>query len=205
MAKTFNQLREELQRTAKMIAQSAAAGNRHASLPHTQDVRAIKRYQSDSSGINRGLIKGNTRGYEPHIRDLSNAITNHSEPTTRDMHVYHGFEPDSDAEVKLNIPNLPKNDAGHHVLKNPAFLSTSLSRVGAQGFGQDLIKIHIPKGSKVGVPKPDNYSHEKEVILHRGHELHIHPTPTRVDTNEGSYNIWHAKLIHDGTNPCTLR
>jgi hypothetical protein len=204
MGKTFKQLLESLNRSAKNAAQDVAAKNRHASLPHTQDVKTIRQYQDGSSFINKGLINGGIDKLQTMTQEidhnLSHAIKNLSEPTNRDMHVYHGFTPSSQKKTRLNIPSLPKNDDGHHVLKNPAYLSTSLSRTSARGFGTDLLKIHVPKGSKAGIPAHGRYNSEKEVILHKNHELHIHPTPTKVESEQGSYNVWHAKLVHDGTS-----
>jgi hypothetical protein len=196
-------LSEIIHRSSKHELADKAAQKRHSSMPHTQDVRAVRNYQDGSSTINRGLIKGSLKGTptaQEHDKHLSHAINRHSEPTSRHTHVYHGFNPTSGKSTKIDVTKLPKHKNGHHVLNNPAYLSASLSRSSALGFGKHLLKIHVPKGSKVGVTQSNHYKHEKEVILHKNHSLHIHPKPTKVEHESGTYHIWHAKLVHDGTH-----
>lgn len=63
-----------------------------------------------------------------------------------------------------------------------------------------VLKIHLPKGTKAGSVKHfSQYSHENEILLHRGHNLEIHHRPT-VDP-DGTH-IWHARII--GHSPSSI-
>lgn len=143
------------------------------------------------------------------MSNLDNAMIQKKTPTS--FHVYSGvkFDPrklSSDRVIKAHLP---------------AFTSTSLRPSVAAGFSEvdrdsqtHLIKIHVPEGSHgVYAAGLGGFVHEREFILPRNSRLHIlrHPTfvaqdqqdqfnPHKIYTPSGGLNVYHARLVHDGTN-----
>lgn len=56
-----------------------------------------------------------------------------------------------------------------------------------------VLKLHMPRGTKAAsVREHSLHSDENEILLHRGHDIEIHPQPTIQ--RDGTY-IWHARVI----------
>ena len=56
-----------------------------------------------------------------------------------------------------------------------------------------VLKLHLPKGTKAGsVMHFSKYDDEHEILLHRGHNIEIHPHPT---VDQHNVNVWHARVI----------
>lgn len=61
-----------------------------------------------------------------------------------------------------------------------------------------IIKIHVPKGTNAMSLKEHSFvPEEKEVLLHRGHNLEIHHKPEKLDKD--TY-LWHAKITGHKVN-----
>lgn len=98
----------------------------------------------------------------------------------------------------------------HH----PAFISTSTEFEQAAKFTGGtkkepeefhVLKLHVPKGTHGGSMSGNTYhTKEKEVLLHRGHDLEIHHKPTIIDhPKHGKIHVWDAKIV--GHNPKPLK
>jgi hypothetical protein len=64
-----------------------------------------------------------------------------------------------------------------------------------------VLKISVPKGTHAVSLRPiSQHPSEDEILLHRGHNLEIHPHPT-FDPENNAF-VWHAKIA--GHNPETV-
>lgn len=180
-----------------------------------KNATALEMYVSESAEINLSLIDHHLHNHpiDPHVQKLINKLDKSTDQRTpKDMHVYSG------------IGFVPQH-AGERVIKQhlPAFTSTSLDYGTARAYSgsmntdkpHNILKIHVPKGSRgVYLHLPQHQPSNNEFLLPRNAKLHIDPTPS-IDTHvinhkdwldgkglvEHHYNIWHAKLVHDGTEP----
>jgi ADP-ribosyltransferase exoenzyme len=130
--------------------------------------------------------------------------------TMEDMHVYTGIKYSPAKHFKKVGGKLPEST----IARLPAFTSTSSSIKSARCFSEDTmhpnderhgieypdsgevrhdIKIHVPKGSKAASLRDHSFCPaEKEVLLHRGHDIEIHNKPEKLDHN--TY-LWSAKIV----------
>lgn len=120
-------------------------------------------------------------------------IIHESKPMHKDMHVYTGIG------SKLNIHEL--RQAGHDKVHLPAFTSTSVKPTVASGFSHrgskphhEMIRIHLPQGSKHGVwLGSTGLTGEHEFLMKRGVTLKFHGEPHVVKQYDNHM------LIHDAT------
>jgi len=169
---------------------------------------AVKLYTKSSSGINGQLRRGQPHFSREH-EEADKALSDHikSNKTDRDLYVYHS----NDHVHELYDAPINKETGAIHI-EHKGYTSTSLnhqtaadftrSQVNPQNYNEysHVIKIHVPKGSHAAyVSGHATYSDEREILLHKGARLAIHPKPT-YDNNQ-SLTTWHANLIHDGVAP----
>ena len=178
---------------------------------------AVHDYSDESTPINSMLhrhAKGhdistkNTDAYRDTTKYLDHALNR--QKTTEDMHVFTGIKYSPAKHFKKVAGKVPETTK----VNLPAFTSTSSSIKSARPFSEatmhpnderhgitypdsgdvrHIIKIHVPKGSKAASLKAHSFCpEEKEVLLHRGHDIEIHHQPEHLDQN--TY-LWHAKIV----------
>lgn len=183
----------------------------------TQDERyAVSDYTDSSTPINSMLHmhnKGhdistqNKAQYRDTAKHLDSALNGHT--THEDTHVYTGIKYSPAKHFKRVAGKVPISVNVHL----PAYTSTSTSVTAARSFSEHtshpnderhgvdseshecrhIIKIHVPKGTHaMSLRDSSCVPEEKEILLHRGHELEIHHQPEKLD-NE-TY-LWHAKVV----------
>lgn len=147
-----------------------------------------------------------------HVKALDDVLSNtkiHS-----DTHVFTGL-PHSPAQ---HFETMKAKKGESITLHHPAFMSTSTSYEVAKDFARQdhpidgkkhkptegsegipggkvrhVLKLHLPQGTRAGsVRNQASFRNENEVLLHRGHNIEIHPHPT-IDT-DGTH-VWHAKVV----------
>ena len=167
------------------------------------DRSAISKYSQDrSSGLNERLhydspLQDAHRALKKNMDDM---VNRHSSP--HDMHVY--------TSAHFN-PADEKGRSGKHIhVRMKAYTSTTINHSVAYNFAVDgrgqhqIIKIHIPKGSRGGyIGHHSVWPEEREFVLPRNSQLHIHPEPDDITVHHpvqgpSSAKLWHAKLVHDG-------
>lgn len=168
---------------------------------------AVRRYAMSSAEMNGVLhtLHGNTdkpakaeaiNHNKKHIAALDDALKNSS--IHSDTHVFTGLT--HSPEKHFKDANTKKGESV--VVHHPAYLSTSTSYDTAKFFAskpknktreKHVLKIEVPKGTKGGsIKHMASYPEENEVLLHRGHNIEIHPRPT-IDS-DGTH-VWHAKVV----------
>ena len=185
---------------------------------HEQEHHALAKYTAESTPLNHALINYHQNGISRHAMDehLSNTVTHldsalNKKRTPHDLHVYTGIGFDPHQVFK---PSKARNKYHAHM---PAYTSTSIDPQQARSFAikkshrANIIKIHVPKGSRgLYMGESFGYPDEKELVLPRNCKLRIHPVPSyrrmnashiqgRTDGKPHKVQVWHAKLIHDGT------
>lgn len=99
--------------------------------------------------------------------------------------------------------NIPIKPEGWNERKHPARNDAEFNHDAMQGSAKHVLQIHLPDQTKAASVwkrlSDDPYSPnatEEEILLHRGHNIQIHRTPT-IHPN-GKTVIWHAKIhSHD--------
>jgi hypothetical protein len=179
------------------------------------ELDAVKDYSDDSTPIN-SMLHRHDKGYDISHRvdahetskHLDSALNKHK--TTEDLHVYTGIKYSPSKHFK----RCDKVESVHL----PAYTSTSSSFHSAREFSDEamhpndenhgvhheagsarhVLKIHVPKGTHaMSLMKHSFVPKEREVLLHRGHNLEIHHTPEAVGNN--TY-LWHAKIVSHKPN-----
>lgn len=134
-----------------------------------------------------------------HIKDLDDVLN--KSKIHADTHVFTGLPHSPEKHFKEMNAKKGESITIHH----PAYLSTTTdydtakffaSRPGTNKAGtgeKHVLKIHLPQGTKGGSIKHlASFPEENEVLLHRGHNIEIHPHPT-ID-KDGTH-VWHAKVV----------
>ena len=172
---------------------------------------AINDYTDESRGLN-GTLHKHAKGFDINtpsntsnkktIGSLDNALRRQS--TSSDMTLYTGLKSSPSKYFKDRKSKAPVT------VHLPAFTSTSTSPKTAQGFaegtsdlrdedhgiedggGSHFLKIHAPKGTKAGSVKAHSFvPEENEILLHRGHDIEIHHTPTKMAND---MYMWHGTI-----------
>ena len=170
---------------------------------------AVRKYSMSSSEMNGVLhtlhgstdkpVHGNMiNNHKKHIKALDDVLNNSK--IHADTHVYTGLTHSPLIHfAKMN----PKKGEGI-VIHHPAYMSTSTSYESAKFFAgrpseknrpgeKHVLKLHLPQGTRGGSIKHlSSFPDENEILLHRGHNIHIHPTPT-IDS-DGTH-VWHARVV----------
>jgi len=61
------------------------------------------------------------------------------------------------------------------------------------GGGSHFLKIHLPKGTKAASVREHSFvPEEREILLHRGHNIEIQHKPTKMAND---MYMWHARVI----------
>jgi hypothetical protein len=173
---------------------------------------ALSDYTDESCGLN-GMLHRHSKGQEVHtgthasnmetVKNLDKTLDRQS--TNEDIYVYTGL---NHSPSKYFKDRTSKNPVTVHL---PAFTSTSTSPKTARGFsketfdlrdedhgidaggGRHFLKIAVPKGTKASSVKKQSFvPEENEILLHRGHNIEIHHTPTKLA--DDTY-MWHAKVV----------
>ena len=189
----------------------------HADKISDMEKEAVHDYSDESRPLNSMLhrhAKGmdistkNSESYKKTVKHLDNALGRHK--TTEDMHVYTGLQYSPSKHFKKVDGKVPERQN----VSLPSFVSTSSSVKSARAFSQDtmhpnderhgieheeggearhVLKIHVPKGSHAMSLRDHSFvPEEKEVLLHRGHDIEIHHKPEKLDH---STYLWHAKIV----------
>lgn len=152
---------------------------------------------------------------------FQSVVSSHRAP--RDFHVYSGsrispaeHNDPTKSHIKVHLPAFTSTSLNPKVAGKFARLSNHDSDAWTNAYKANepishiranLFKIHVPAGSRgMYVAKYSGIAAEKEFIIPHGAKLHIHPEPEPREIeispgNERSVNVWHAKLVHDGTEP----
>lgn len=178
---------------------------------------AVADYSNDSRPINSMLHqhdKGhdistrNTQAYRDTVGHLDSVLSGHK--TTEDTHLFTGIKYSPAKHFKRVGGKLPEKVE----VNLPAFTSTSTSLKAARCFSEPtmhpnderhgivypdsdevrhIIKIHVPKGSHAVSLKEKSFCPaEKEVLMHRGHDIELHHTPEKLD--DSTY-LWSARVV----------
>lgn len=181
---------------------------------YTDDSAELNHYMLHKSGVSteiKDVLPEDQATLTRWSDDLNQSLTKHRTP--HDLHVYSG--------VSYNPASIGENHGKIIKVHLPAFTSTSIHPHTAIYFGSPerpegsndpytyhMIKIHVPAGSRGSYVAHKSYTaDEREFILPKDAKLHIHPEPTsfthrfRRWGNDVTTKIWHAKLVHDGTEP----
>lgn len=182
-----------------------------------KEKEAVSDYSDESRPINSMLHRHssghdittkNTSSYRDTAKYLDHMLDR--QKTTEDMHVYTGIKHSPAKHFKKVDGKIPESK----VVNLPAFTSTSSSIKSARGFAEPtmhpnderhgieypesgevrhILKIHVPKGSKATSLQSHSFCpEEKEILLHRGHDIEIHHKPEKLDPN--TY-LWHGKIV----------
>lgn len=174
---------------------------------------AVDAYSRNSRTLNKSLV-GYHNGsdfddrYKPHLEALDSLLS--KKKTTADTHLYSGIS---------WHPGKHLGKSGSAEVHLPAYTSMSTSINQAAGFakvlpksehdaGHDLtfnsddtvshvLKVHVPKGTPaMSLMKHSMVPGEKEVLLHRGHELEVDHKPKPFVSKSGKIvNVWHARVV----------
>lgn len=181
-------------------------------------------YADDSKPTNLPLINYHNghswkESASKSVEHLDKVLEKHK--TKKDFHVYSGINWSPSQHMKN------KAEGESHVdVHMPAYTSTSTSIKQAAGFAslqyphpddekhgaikigdedtaRHMLRIHVPKGTHaISMMKHSFNPGEKEILLHRGHELRIHHKPQRYQDHNGDMiNVWDAHITgHYPTN-----
>ena len=118
----------------------------------------------------------------------------------KQFHVFTGLKVDPSKEFKKNGDST--------TFRHPAFMSTSTTKRVASEFARNVpnkdegtserhvLKLHVPEGAHaMSVKDHTTYNDENEILLHRGHHIEIHHTPTIVKDSRGTTKIWHGRIV----------
>lgn len=130
-----------------------------------------------------------------------------------DTHVYTGLK-DSPAKhftgegsAKVHLPAYTSTSTQYRIAKNftsgkpiskehlekHSPINSDYKKNTKRSTADHVLKIHLPKGTKAGSVKHfATFEKENEILLHRGHNIEIHPHPT-ID-KDGTH-VWHARII----------
>lgn len=187
---------------------------------------ALEQYTGGSHGINSHLHEryfGESAESEhlDHIKKIDKELDHSS--TSDEYHVFTGLK--HDPSPMFQHDNFNKPAVVHH----PAYISTSTSLDIAKHFAKTkpyetkvpamnddapsphqlknqlgvkhVLKLHLPIATKAGsVEHFSKNAGELEVLVHRGHDIEIHPRPTV--TKDGTH-VWHAKILKH--NPMEIK
>jgi hypothetical protein len=195
--------------------------------PNTEhpELEAAKAYTNESTLIN-GYLKTKYKGEEdvkPHhfnihssdIAKLDDFVGSHETP--RDIHVFSGvtksplkYFPDANPHEKFigHLPHFTSTSTNFGQAKeftsldNDSHPPENLANANQGVYPGDkvghVLKIEVPKGTKaVSMRDISKHPNEDEILLHRGHNLEIHPHPT-FDPGSNVF-VWHSKIV--GHNP----
>jgi hypothetical protein len=178
-----------------------------------RNLAAIFDYTEDSYALNSGLHNHVKSGspLDPHVKDtavaLTEAIDQHR--TTEPTHVFTG--------IKFPITGEFSAHDKPQILHCAGFTSTSSSIVTARGFtkpishandakfgivgkARHIMKIDMPTGtSAMSVREHSSIPSENEILVNRGTNVEVQPTPTHMGDN---VYLWHGKIVSH--NPSEL-
>jgi len=100
-------------------------------------------------------------------------------------HAYKKYKADRSKPIRLHLP---------------AYTSTSTSFLQGISFsvgrGNNLLMIELPAGTPaVSLKKISNHTYENEVLLPRGIDIEVQPTPEIVEKYGGKIYVWQAKAL----------
>jgi len=160
----------------------------------------VKTYTDDAYyPINKALIKGHAYSDYFNVRKhLDHIMSKHK--VKKQFHVFTGLKVDPAKEFKKNSDST--------TFRHPAFMSTSTTKRVASEFARNVpnkdegtserhvLKLHVPEGAHaMSVKDHTTYNDENEILLHRGHHIEIHHTPTIVKDSRGTTKIWHGRIV----------
>lgn len=151
-----------------------------------------KKAISDYSGHHYAAINGGLRKPPPSaavkkkVEQIDAALEKSAAP--KDMIVYRG------TNGKKFVENLKPGD----VYQDKGFMSTSIQKSVAEGFGGEIMfNIHVPKGHPIAPIKGGQHDNEKEMLMPRGTSLKI-LSIEKIKTSWGSERLLvHAKVHTD--------
>lgn len=172
----------------------------------------IQNYTSKSTDINHAL---HTKTPDPDIKKQIKGVDKVLDAARihEDTHVYTGLKDSpvkyfkGSGSAKVHLPaytsttthyatatffttgkELTKQEKERHTPINSDYTKTTNLTV-----PKHVLKIHLPKGTNAGSVKHfSTHQEENEILLHRGHNIEIHPHPT-IDKH--GTHIWHARII----------
>lgn len=187
--------------------------------------KSVFKYTEGSKAINKTLHNIHTGGKEivdrQNIRELDGVLDKHK--IKHDTHVFTGMR--RDPRTFWEGKDRSKPITTHH----PAYISTSTNFKEAHLFAEPdsndnhsedhhkplnhdapkldkdsiiehVMKLHLPAGTRAGsIRDQSDHPHENEVLVHRGHDIEIHPRPT---IHPDGTHVWHARVV--GHNPIKI-
>lgn len=176
---------------------------------------SLSRYARKSIDINNALHTKNVTAQFKHYTDrLDKSLNNAS--LHSDTHVFTGLRESpvkhftSAGTAKVHLPAYtstttrygtaedfakrtkltPEQKLKHTALNSDA---PTLNKNDEEDGQKHVLKIHLPAGTKAGsIIHFAQHREEHEILLHRGHNIEIHPHPT-IDSN--GTHTWHARII----------
>ena len=176
---------------------------------------SLENYSTSSTDINNSL---HTRKVSPSAKKQINSIDRSMDRASidKDTHVFTGLK-DSPAKhfvglksgetAKVHLPAYTSTSTRYKIASNftharPATQAERQTHTPLNSDHKDykkyktlehVLKIHLPKGTKAGsIRHFASHDTEDEILLHRGHNIEIHPHPT---VDEFGNHTWHARII----------
>lgn len=152
--------------------------------------------------------------HQSHLAYLDDALNRHQ--TGSDFHVYAGvakspleYFKNSNANGKFvgHLPHYTSTSTSYNEAKHfannsksqPENIANANEGVYPEENGEykNVLKIHVPKGTNaMSMRDISKHPEEDEVLLHRGHNIEVHPHPTFDEANKTF--VWHSKIVgHD--------
>jgi len=110
---------------------------------------------------------------------------------------YEKYQADRSKPIRLHLPAYTSTSTSLSVAKGYAKVS------GSTYSGEHILMIELPIGTPaVSVKSVSNYKEENEVLLPRGMNIEVHPTPSIIPKRDADLYIWKAKAL--GTSPIQI-
>lgn len=169
--------------------------------------------------------------FDEEASKLDQIATMHRTPVDMHVYSGTTFSPlryhhnPSDPVIRLHLPAFTSTSISHESIMGHAHPDKTMmlryngeqlhdadnnpvpiSNVAHNSLIHNMLKIHVPQGTRAAyVADHSAYQSERELLLPRNVKLHVHPQPTLHAFGDGARDVpthvWHAKLVHDGTEP----
>lgn len=178
--------------------------------------RGLHHHYRQSIGIHNSHTSNNIDKLLEHDKKTIKSIDEHLNKHTikKDIHVFtglphspvHAFRQQNAKKgesIKVHLPAYTSTTTDYHTavgfanqdktdVKHHSPINTDAPKI-INKEAKHILKLHLPKGTKGGsVRHISSHADEDEILLHRGHNIEIHPHPT-VDKNGA--HVWHARII----------
>ena len=114
---------------------------------------------------------------------------------------YKKYQADRSKPIRLHLPAYTSTSTSLSVAVD--FAEESINAFGRLKHPPQILMIELPIGTPaVSIKSVSNYKEEKEVLLPRGMNIEVHPTPSITTKNGVKVYIWKAKAL--GASPIQI-